>query len=122
MVARLVYSLAKERFNKSWTAVGQARAKSQRNGKKKTSARFSPVSLKAKHWARRSRFWCATKTRGQRTTRRSQRNSGPHTPTSLMKPSMEFETGKAVAAHRRGRRLAEEQAAELQKKYCRCCT
>ena len=40
-------------------------------------------------------------------TRRSQRNFGPHMPTSLTKRSMEFETGKAVAALRRARRLVE---------------
>src|SRR5213596_3751153 len=51
----------------------------RRPGQKKINAKFSLVSLRARHWARRSRFWCATKTHGHRTTRRSPRNFGLHT-------------------------------------------
>src|SRR5207247_10339877 len=88
---------------------------------KKIDAKFFQVSLEAKHWALRSRFLCATKTRDRRITWRSQRNFGLRMPTSLMKPSMEYETGRAVAALRRGKQSAESQQVQLQRKYCRCC-
>src|SRR5207244_12113343 len=107
--------------NERSTAAVRAKVRSRRSGKKKIDAKFFQVSLEAKHWALRSRFLCATKTRDRRITWRSQRNFGPHTPTSLMKPSMEYETGRAVAALRRGKQSAEWQQAQLQRKYCQCC-
>src|SRR5262252_7233754 len=106
MDARRISSCLRPKFNMNWTAGVPVKVGSQRNGEKKIGAKFSRVSLRAKHWGRPSRFWCATKMRVQKTTLTSRRNFGPRTPTLPMKRSMEFETGRVAAALQRGRQLA----------------
>src|ERR1044072_2851753 len=106
MVVRPTSNYLERKFKASWIGGVLATVRSRRSAKKQINARFLLASSREKHSARQLRFWCGTKTQGQRTTWRSRRNFGRHTPTSLTKRNMEFGTGKVEDVPRPGKRAA----------------
>src|SRR5206468_7205981 len=112
----------KRRFSRSWIAAALVKAKSPRNGKRKIVARFFPAYSKARRSAHPLRFWCATKTRARRITRRSQENFDRHMLISLTRPNMEFAIGRVAAARRRARPSDGSQPAQSRERYCRYYT
>src|SRR5207249_6160357 len=116
MAVRRKSTSPKLKFNESWTAVARAKAKLRRNARKKIAARFFLACSQVKRSAHPSRFWCTTKTLGRRITLRLRENFDHHMPISLMRPSMEFGTGRVVAARRRAKRSDEVRRGEVRKK------
>src|SRR5437868_5112021 len=104
MVARRASKFLKPKFNESWIVVARAKAKSRLSAKRKTDANFCPAFLKEERSAHPLPFLFGTKTLDPKITVKSRANFDRRTPITLTRPSMEFETGRAVAAHLRAKR------------------
>src|SRR5438128_2851735 len=106
MVARRRSTSRTRTFSTRWIDDVPAKAKLQRNGKKKIVAKFSRAFSKVKHWERRFRFWSATGMRGRKIMSMLQNNFARPTRISLMRRSTAYAIGAAVGALRRAKRLA----------------
>src|ERR1700730_4031011 len=118
MVARRRSTSPQRTFNTHWIDDVPARAKLQRNGKKKIVAKFSRAFSKVKHWERRFRFWSATGMRGRKIISMLQNNFARPTRISLMRRSTAYAIGAAVGALRRAKRLAASPPAGSGEKFC----
>src|SRR2546430_17683443 len=106
MVARRRSTSPTRTFSARWIDDVPAKAKLQRNGKKKIVARFSRAFSKVKHWERRFRFWSTTGMRGRKIMSMLQNNFARPTRISLMRRSTAYAIGAAVGALWRGERIA----------------
>src|SRR6266404_5889240 len=117
MVARLRSTSPKRTFSASSTGGVLVKAKLRRSEKKKIAVKFYPVCSRAKRSAPRSPSSLETETRDRRIMSILQKSFVRHTPTSLTKRSMEFETGRAGDVRRRGKRLGVSPPARLREKF-----
>src|SRR5438874_13820498 len=106
MVARRRSTSPTRTFSTRWIDDVPAKAKLQRNGKKKIVAKFSRAFSKVKHWERRFRFWSSTGMRGRKIMSMLQNNFDRPTRISLMRRSTAYALGAAVGGVRRAKRLA----------------
>src|SRR5881397_1583288 len=116
MAARLGSTFPNQTFNASWIAGVRVKANSLHSGKRKTTARFSPVFLKGKPWALLSHLQFETKTLGLKITARSHANFDRHTPIILTRRNTEFETGTAGVERLRAKRSDASRRAPLPKR------
>src|SRR3984893_1626819 len=118
MVARRRSTSPPRTFSTRWIDDVPAKAKLQRNGKKKIVAKFSRAFSKVKHWERRFRFWSATGMRGQKIMSMLQNNFARPTRILLMRRSTAYAIGAGVGALRRAKRLAASRPARSREEFC----
>src|ERR1700741_3447757 len=105
MVARRASKFPKRKFNETWIVVVRVKAKSVRNGKKKIDAKFYRAFSKEKRSGPRLPYLLGTKMLDRKTIAKSQSNFDHRMPITLTSPNTGSETGRAVAARLRVKRL-----------------